>query len=278
MSTREFEATRFEDGCLVPARDALTEEAALHIRINGVPYMTTMRTPGEDEHLVRGLLHTESILRDPAAPLTFRTVSDPESQLAACLDVSVDPRHIDRTFAERHAAVSTSSCGLCGTARPRDIEIFGPPIHLDLPERFDANRLPAMVGAMYARQQTFDKSGGSHAAAAFTLQGEVLANAEDIGRHNAVDKVIGALLVRKALHEAKCLLVSGRLSYEIVFKGYKAAIPIEVAVSAPSTLAVETAHRFGMTVIAFCRDGRATIYSHPGQVRVDNADAAVHFS
>ena len=119
---------------------------------------------------------------------------------------------------------------------------------------------------MSALQFAFHQSGGTHAAAAFTLHGELLCLKEDIGRHNAVDKVIGDLILTQKLDPASCLTVSGRVSYEIIIKCFKAGIPIIAAVSAPSSLAVDYAKELGITLLAFCRDKRATCYSHPRRV------------
>ena len=119
---------------------------------------------------------------------------------------------------------------------------------------------------MKKEQPTFHQSGGSHAAAAFTNCSELLAIMEDIGRHNAVDKVIGKLINSNQLNEAKCLIVSGRISYEIVSKAFAAKIPILGAVSAPSTLAVDFAKELGITLLGFCRDNKATCYAHPERI------------
>ena len=120
---------------------------------------------------------------------------------------------------------------------------------------------------MNATQHAFHLSGGTHAAAAFTLQGELLCSMEDIGRHNAVDKVIGELILTKKLNQASCLTISGRVSYEIIVKCFKAGIPILAAVSAPSSLAVDYAKELGITLFAFCREKRATCYSHPKRAK-----------
>jgi FdhD protein len=130
---------------------------------------------------------------------------------------------------------------------------------------------PALVGKMFHRmnelQRTFRQSGGSHAAAAFTIDGEILSLHEDIGRHNAVDKVVGDLLLKQKLKEAKCLIVSGRISYEIVSKCFVAGIPFLAAVSAPSSLAVDFSKELGITLMAFCREGDLTVYSHPSKLK-----------
>ena len=129
--------------------------------------------------------------------------------------------------------------------------------------------LLAMFAKMNSQQNTFNQSGGSHAAAAFDCHGELLSIKEDIGRHNAVDKVIGMLLCEDRLQSAKVLLVSGRVSFEIVTKAFTAKIPVLAAVSAPSSLAVETADKMGITLAAFCRKNRVTVYSHISRIIED---------
>ena len=131
---------------------------------------------------------------------------------------------------------------------------------------------PEMVGKMFTQmnsaQNTFKQSGGSHAAAAFTIEGKMLAIQEDIGRHNAVDKVIGSLLFQKQLQHAKCIVVSGRISYEIVNKCFLAGVPFLAAVSAPSSLAVDLSEQLGITLMAFCRENKFTAYCHLENIKI----------
>lgn len=250
-----------------PVEDALTVEAPLHVQINGEPYTTTMRTPGADEFLIRGLLFTEAIVIEPEAKMTFRAITDPDSTFAGCIDVAIASELIHGEFATRRSQMSSSSCGLCGTIEPHDIELFGPPIGLQACDPIGAAEIRAMMSRMRAGQAIFDATGGCHAAALHSSDGELLALHEDIGRHNAVDKAIGELLEGNALRRAAVLTVSGRMSYEIVFKAYRAGIPVLCAVSAPSSMAVDTCAQFGMTLIGYCRDGRMTLYTHPERIR-----------
>ena len=270
-SIRRFSGTRYDTGTIRDVVDALTVEAALHIKVNGVPYTTTMRTPGNDEALVRGLLFTEGIVSNPAADLSFRKIPDPESGLVACVEVGVAEADIERPVAGRRSQLSVSSCGVCGTRDPKDIEVYGPPLHIDEDDVLEIDAVEEMLKRMRAAQKTFSESGGSHGAAAFTTGADLLAVHEDVGRHNAVDKVVGSLLRDGHLDRAATLTISGRASYEIIYKAYRAAIPCVIAVSAPSSLAVETAERFGMTLAGFCRDGRLTMYSNRRSVTEKNA-------
>lgn len=260
-SIKRFSGTRHETGTTRDVVDALTVEAALHIKVNGVPYTTTMRTPGNDQALVRGLLFTEGIVSNPAAKLTFSQIPDPESGLVACVEVGVAEADIARSVEGRRSQLSVSSCGVCGTRDPKDIEVYGPPLHINGDDTLEIEVVEEMLQRMQSAQKTFAESGGSHGAAAFTSGTEMLAVHEDVGRHNAVDKVVGSLLQDGRLDRATTLTISGRASYEIIYKAYRAAIPCVIAVSAPSSLAVETAQRFGMTLAGFCRDKRVTIYS-----------------
>ena len=143
----------------------------------------------------------------------------------------------------------------------------GAPLVVGAEERLSAASFPAMLAAMEEAQPIFAACGGTHGAMAFDRSGAALGAFEDIGRHNAVDKVVGALLLAGRLSAAHALVVSGRCSYEIVFKAYQAGIPFVLSVSAPSSLAVEMGERFGVTVVGFCRGTCATVYSRAGNVR-----------
>ena len=260
---------RIDGGAENHVSDSLTMEAALHVKVNGLAYTTTLRTPGADRDLVHGLLFTEGIITDAEVPVTFREIEDPETGHIGCIELTV-PGDVSLTNVEgRRSSISTASCGFCGLREPRHIELSGPP--LDQGGCFDPARLPAMFRAMRASQPAFNSSGGCHGAAAFTLDGVMLAVFEDIGRHNAVDKVIGRLWKSGALDTAHCLLVSGRVSYEIVYKAYRAGVPFIAAVSAPSSMAVNTAKRFGITLMAFCRGTRVTIYANPQRINLSPA-------
>ena len=267
MRIQALDALKYSAGEPAQVTDRLTVEAALQVRINGEAYTTTMRTPGDDHVLVKGLLFTEGIIVAPDAPIQIEQIMDPETGLIGCLELTVDETWLAKPFEGRRSIMSTSSCGFCGTREASDLLMEGEPLKIRAEEQLDINLVPTLFERMRERQRTFDQSGGSHASAAFTIDGELLALFEDVGRHNAVDKVIGQLLENGALGRARCLIVSGRLSYEIVFKAFRAGLAFNMAVSAPSSLAVEMAQSFGMTVIGFCRGSRATVYSNPANIR-----------
>ncbi|HRP61390.1 MAG TPA: formate dehydrogenase accessory sulfurtransferase FdhD, partial [Vicingus sp.] len=159
--------------------------------------------------------------------------------------------------------VSVSSCGICGKSeleKPTDTKLT------NQQNLFTPQQLFNMFEKMNSAQDSFIQSGGSHACAVFDKEGKMLSIKEDVGRHNAVDKVIGNLINQNNLSNAKCLLVSGRISYEIVNKCFAAKIPILAAVSAPSSLAVDMAQEMGLTLIGFSRNNRFTVYAHPNRI------------
>lgn len=249
-----------------PVKDTLAREGILHLRINGIPYTTTVRTPGEDAWLARGLLFTEETVPDPKAPMEFRPVPDPETGLTGVLEIQIAPDYLAKPLQDRRSAISSASCGLCGLREPQELLMAGAPVLSSEGHRFPLPTLRLCLEALHTAQDTFLATGGTHAAGLFDRHGDCLAVCEDIGRHNAVDKAIGALIEKQSLSCAQLLVVSGRLSYEIVFKAFRARIPLIASVSAPSSLAVEMADRFGLTLIAFCREDRCTVYSHPDRL------------
>lgn len=236
--------------------DRLTPERPLQIMVNGQPYSVTMQTPGAERCLVRGLLHAEG-----AGEGGFLVYAQEERGPATVVEVEIECP--DRPGGARRLA-ATSSCGLCGKESLDDVLREIPPVTRDA--RIDAARLRSVHDAMRQRQSTFAGTGGSHAAAAAAVSGEMLCVFEDIGRHNAVDKVVGFLLEQGLLPRADILAVSGRVSFEIVQKCARAGIPVLTAISAPSSLAVESAGRWGITLAGFCREDRATFYSGLGRV------------
>jgi FdhD protein len=251
-----FRALRQNASKTTEAIDSLTPERPLQIKVNGQPYSVTMQTPGAERYLVRGLLHAEG-----AGEGGFMLYARQERGPATVVEVEIECPDLPGG-ARRLAA--TSSCGLCGKETLDDVLRDIAPVTRDA--RIDAARLRVIHEAMRQRQSTFTGTGGSHAAAAATPEGEILAVFEDIGRHNAVDKVVGFLLEEGLLPRAGVLAVSGRVSFEIVQKCARAGIPVLSAISAPSSLAVECAERWGLTLAGFCRDDRATFYSGLGRV------------
>lgn len=230
----------------------------------------TMRTPGNEEELVLGFLIAEGLL-DPsdATEVTFEygdpaVLSKPNNEILARL-----PRPLDLDgVAERHFH-ATSSCGICGRASTDELVARVP--RLPKGPCVRASMLMSMPASMREAQDVFDATGGLHAAALFSVDGELLALHEDIGRHNALDKLVGArALLGKLPASQTVVLVSGRASFEIVQKAAVAGIPILCAVSAPSDLAVATAEVVGMTLVGFLREGRLNVYEAPERIDMES--------
>ncbi|MCC5877839.1 MAG: formate dehydrogenase accessory sulfurtransferase FdhD [Candidatus Sumerlaeia bacterium] len=253
---------RFEGGAVETVGDALTVEAPLEIAVNGNPFTVTMRTPGDDRALARGILHTEGLVVDPRAPMILTEVAA-EGSTPATVRVEIASELLTREFAGERSVLATSSCGLCGKREFETASTGDCPIRLHHRGTFDPSVVTGYLDALRRAQETFEVTGGSHAAAIFSPEHQMIAFAEDIGRHNAVDKAIGQLILDGRLADGEALLVSGRISYEIVYKGWRAGIPVLLAVSAPSSLAVSTAERLGMTLAAYCRGNRLTVYTEP---------------
>jgi FdhD protein len=244
-----------------PARDALVIEEPLEIRVNGAPLTLTMRTPGNDAEQVLGFLLAEGLIRcradvlrlDALGPQRNGNIVDVE--LATPFEPSRLTRHV----------YTSAACGVCGAASLDAICASFPPVRAPL--RVTAGTLLALPGRMHAAQADFATSGGVHAAALFDADGALLALREDVGRHNALDKLAGWALGEGRLPLARhVVLLSGRASFEMVHKALAAGVPVLAAVSAPSSLAVELARRGGITLVGFLREQGMNVYSHPERV------------
>jgi FdhD protein len=245
-------------------RDRLAVEAPLEIRVGGEAIGVLLRTPGNDEELVTGFLFTEGIV---AAPDAVRSLARPAGLSAAerenVVEVELDPAR-SRLPAPRRF-VAGSGCGACGKPSLAALELYAPPVTSRLALR--RATLAALPERLRSAQPGFAETGGLHAAALFDADGALVAAREDIGRHNAVDKVIGwALGVRATPFSDLILQVSGRLGYEIVQKAIVAGLPCVAAVGAASSLAVELAGRYGVTLAAFVRPDRLNLYGDPSRV------------
>jgi FdhD protein len=253
-------------------RDPVVVEAPLELRsADGKSLTVTMRTPGGDEdtdvELARGLLFTEGVLRDAADARAVRR-ADPSSLASAERDnvvvVDLDPALVASRWPER-ALPATASCGVCGKSSIASLELRAASVRSDLV--VPAATIAILPDRLREAQAVFSATGGLHAAGAFSAGGELIAVREDVGRHNAVDKLVGWALAAGRLPFADSVLcVSGRLGYEIATKAVMAGFPIVVAVSAPSSLAVDVAERFRVTLCGFTRGGRFNVYSHPARV------------
>lgn len=230
----------------------------------------TMRTPGNDAELATGFLFTESIIRD-AADIAFVKPCGPPAPdsgntnvVRVELESGVD---VDLARLERHF-YTTSSCGVCGKTSIDALRVSGAKEPASDQTRFDRTILTALPDKLRAAQRIFDETGGLHAAAAFTTAGELMVIHEDVGRHNAVDKVVGTLLSAGLLPANDLgLLVSGRASFELMQKTLMAGMPLLAAISAPSSLAVDLAREFNITLVGFLRGNTFNIYSAEERIR-----------
>jgi FdhD protein len=249
--------------------DRVVGEAPLEIRAAGpdqesVAVAVTMRTPGHEDELAVGFLRTEGLIEgtevvgtsvgDPA------TLSEPDDTIVVHLSIPFD----DSRVAERHF-VATASCGICGKASIDEVALRCAPL---APGPVVARSIIlALPDLLRVAQRAFDETGGLHAAGLFSPQGELVAIREDVGRHNALDKVIGSQVLSGALPlKDRILMLSGRVSFEIVQKAAVVGIPIIAAVSAPSDLAIETAQRLGATLVGFLRGDGFNVYTHDARI------------
>ncbi|MGB5647225.1 MAG: formate dehydrogenase accessory sulfurtransferase FdhD [Muriicola sp.] len=264
MATRNYQGEKFDVQGVDPVVDALTVEEALQININGKPFTMSMRTPGADNDLIRGLLHSEAIITSTQFHPTPILQKENEEGIVTVVDLEIPEAYLGIGYSNSRSLLSVSSCGICGKTELGEKAFEGKAIEAS--SQFSAESFTEMFAQMNRGQFDFKQSGGTHAAALFDANGSLLVVKEDIGRHNAVDKAIGWLLLRGRMDEAKAMTVSGRISYEITIKAFKAGIPFLAAVSAPSSLAVDYAKEFGITLLGFCREGRATCYAHPYRI------------
>jgi len=255
--------------------EALAVEEPLEIRIRpegaskASSFVTTMRTPGHDEELAAGLLFAEGVLAAPADLLALERPSDPriDPELRSNVLVATVARAaFSRSEKLRRGTVMGSACGVCGKTSIEAVIPAGQPPLLSL-LRVRPEVLLALPARLRQEQSVFSQTGGLHAAALFGPEGAASRVREDIGRHNAVDKLVGAGLRNGELPlSGSLLMVSGRAGFEIVQKAYAARIPIVASVSAPSSLAVELADAAGLTLIGFLREQRYNVYSHPERI------------
>lgn len=261
MAINNYQGRKFSNNQIIVVDDNLTVEQALQININNKPFTITMRTPGNDIELIRGLFYSEDIYRGQEN-LNIQLSENEEKSITEA-NIDIDANLLSDGYSNSRSFLSVASCGICGKTELDDIDTS---CTIDDATQLNIGQLYKMFELMKTEQHTFKLSGGSHAASAFTIDGDLLCTKEDIGRHNAVDKVIGNLVNNKNINQAKCITVSGRISYEIVAKAFAAKIPILAAVSAPSSLAVDFAKELGITLLGFCRKNKATCYSNPKRI------------
>jgi FdhD protein len=266
---RRVRVARIGRGGARCAVDSAATEEPLEVRLHGRAFAVIMRTPGADRELAAGFLLSESIIRshdDLGAVEHCRHPDHPEFHNIVDAYLAGDAaRTLEARLEQRRNILTSSSCGLCGRVTIDSLRVSASPLRGE--DRMDWRVAAALPQRLRQRQAVFDETGGLHGAALFALDGECDASAEDVGRHNAVDKVIGKLLLDNRVPlPGRALLVSGRASFEIVQKAWLAGVPIVGAVSAPSSLAIELAEEAGITLLGFVREGGFNLYTHPARI------------
>jgi FdhD protein len=251
--------------------DDVVAEEPLEIRLDGTPVSVTMRTPGDDFELAAGFLFTEGIIETEADLTHVGYARGARRRRCNVVDVGLRAgRTVDAKGLQRHFFAS-SSCGLCGKASIEAVRVRG----IRQPKgdlRLDPARLMSLPAALRPAQLLFDRTGGLHAAALFDSEGTLLIVREDVGRHNAVDKVVGRAVLTGAVPLSdRILFVSGRGGFEIVQKALVAGVPVVASVSAPSSLAVALAREYGLTLIGFLRGERFVVYAGEDRIASDTS-------
>ena len=258
-------ATTFED---VTAR-----EEPLEIRVEGRSVAVVMRTPGHDEELVAGFLVSEGVIKSARDILEISQCPSTGNTHGNVVDVLLGAVVVNWDNLTRHV-FSASSCGICGKTSIESVFQSFPPVTSDL--RVSPELITTLPAKLRAAQETFSQTGGLHASAIFDEHGEMLVLREDVGRHNALDKVLGHGLQNNVLpYSRHVLLVSGRVSFELMQKALAAGVPIVAAISAPSSLAVEFAQTSGQTLIGFLRGQTMNVYTHPERIAFEGHDDAL---
>lgn len=270
--TTRRKVLRIRDGVLDQRPDTLAAEEPMEIRVGGRALTITMRTPGDDFDLAVGFLVSEGVVRTTSDVLSARYcagTAEDGTNTYNVVDVGLDPSLPPLDASLERNFYTTSSCGLCGKASLDAVRTASTWTVADDPLRITPEALALLPERLREEQRVFDRTGGLHAAALFAADGELLCLREDVGRHNAVDKVIGHA-ARNGLLPLRetILMVSGRASFELVQKAVMAGIPMMAAVSAPSSLAVDLADEHGLTLVGFLRGASMNVYSGAERLQV----------
>jgi len=269
LTVRRWEAGRWSE-----APDAVVMEDPLQLSLNGSPLSVVMRTPGTDIELALGLFYAEGIITSVGDVSVVRISAESAESESG---VKVEPDLMESNQVDVHLSVparrrpersmlASSACGVCGAVMIEDLKRGL--ARLEPGPSFDASLLPGLVDKLRAGQGVFDRTGGLHAAGLFTVSGDLVCAREDVGRHNAVDKVVGRALLDRSLPVSdRILVVSGRAGYEIVQKSIAAGIAVLAAVGAPSSLAVALAREFNQTLVGFLRGERFNVYAASERMR-----------
>jgi FdhD protein len=266
IPVRRLPVMRVEAGRFDPGDDRAAVEEPLQVMVNGEPFAVIMRSPGADRELAAGFLFSEGLIARREDLIDLRERRGPsQGEPHNVVEVEVSPVALTRFGPERRRVTTSAACGLCGRQTIESLKAVAPRVGNGW--AMDATVLSVLPATLRGRQHAFDQTGGLHAAGLFSPDGTLMVVAEDVGRHNAVDKVIGRLWLAERLPLAShALVVSGRASYEIVQKAFLAGVPIVAAVGAASTLAIDLASESGITLAGFVRDGRFVVYTHPRRV------------
>jgi len=264
---------RIQDGSATRRPDALAVEEPMEIRLNGRPLTVTMRTPGDDFDLAIGFLVSEGVVHAADHVVAARYcagATDDGTNTYNVVDVQLDPAVPAPDASLERSFYTTSSCGVCGKASLDAVRTSSTWTVTDDPLRVTPSLLATLPDQLRAAQQVFDRTGGLHAAGLFSAAGELLVLKEDVGRHNAFDKVVGHALRNGLLPlRETVLMVSGRASFELVQKAVMAGIPMVAAVSAPSSLAVDLAEESGLSLVGFLRGATMNVYAGAHRVPVE---------
>ncbi|MDQ0584443.1 formate dehydrogenase accessory sulfurtransferase FdhD [Streptomyces rishiriensis] len=277
--TERRKVVRIRDGVVSARPDTLVAEEPLEIRLNGKPLAITMRTPGDDFPLAAGFLVSEGVLAAASDLLNIvycaGATGEGGSNTYNVVDVRTAPGVTMPDITLERNVYTTSSCGLCGKASLDAVRTTARwPIADTPPLRIEPELLASLPDRLRAAQRVFDRTGGLHAAALFSEDGELLDVREDVGRHNAVDKLVGRALQNGELPLSRTiLLVSGRASFELAQKAVMAGIPVLAAVSAPSSLAVDLAAESGLTLVGFLRGSSMNVYAGEDRITLRTAAA-----
>jgi FdhD protein len=270
-ASRVVAVSRVRDGVWEGGSDRAATEEPLEVRLHNQPFAVIMRTPGADRELTAGFLLAEGVLKSPDDLGALEHCTDPSAEhpenIVNATVTGASAAALAERLAERRQVTTHSSCGMCGRLTIDSLKADAPSIRIE--GRVSVQTLVDLPDRLRIGQRVFDATGGLHAAGLFTANGELEAMAEDVGRHNAVDKVIGRMLMEERLPLSHSLLfVSGRTSFEIIQKALLAGIPIVAAVSAPSSLAIDLADECGITLVGFLRGTSFNIYTHRERVGV----------
>jgi len=265
---RKVRVTRLGPAGAQHTTDLAAAEEPLDVRLHGKSFAVIMRTPGRDRELAAGFLQAERIIRTPDELGAVEHCRHPDqSRVHHVVDVFLRGGAASRVagvLEQRRDLVANSSCGICGRSTIDELAAEIAPIGARPPVALDVIR--TLPERLRATQETFDETGGLHGAALFTADGELIVSAEDVGRHNAVDKVFGWILINEARVDPAVLVVSGRVAFEIVQKAWIGGVPVVAAVSAPTSLAIELAETAGIALCGFVRGASMNIYTHTARI------------